>query len=81
MAYGWEQISNETRGALLFAQLQEGLHYELLRAPAVSGAESNTQLCVAAKSEERRLAMLQKKRQYSSGDSPPNRKPFPASMV
>ena len=62
----------------MYAQLQEGLRYELLQAPAVSGAESYTQLRIAAKSEERRLAVLQKKRQYPSGDSPPNRQPFPA---
>ena len=60
-AYGHDSMLSETRDALLYAQLQEGLKYELMRAPAVSDYQT---LCVAAKSEERRLAELQKRRQY-----------------
>ena len=65
-AYGHDTMLSETRDVLLYAQLQEGLKYELMRAPAVSGALTYQTLCVAAKSEERRLAELQKRRQYQS---------------
>ena len=37
-AYGNDSMLAETRDALLYAQLKEGLKYELMRAPAVSGA-------------------------------------------
>ena len=63
-AYGHDTMLPETRDALLYAQLQEGLRYDLMKAPAVSGALNYQALCVAAKSEERRLAELQKRRQY-----------------
>ena len=66
MAHGREEISVETRGAFLYAQMQEGLHYELMQAPAVSGAQSYSQLCIAAKSEERRLAALKKRQQLQT---------------
>ena len=69
-AYGHDSMLAETRDALLYAQLQEGLKYDLMKAPAVSGALSYQALCVAAKSEERRLAELQKRKQYQS---PPSR--------
>ena len=65
-AYGSDSMLTETRDALLYAQLQEGLKYKLMKAPAVSGALDYRTLCVAAKSEERRLAELQKRRQYQS---------------
>ena len=52
----------ETRDALPYAQLQEGLKYDLMEAPAVWSVG----LYVAAKSEERRLAGLQKQKQYQS---------------
>ena len=65
-AYGHDTMLPETRDALLYAQLQEGLKYDLMKAPAVSGALNYQALCVAAKSEERRLAELQKRRQYQS---------------
>ena len=38
IAYGCDPMSSETRDTLLYGQLQEGLHYELMKAPAVSGA-------------------------------------------
>ena len=65
-AYGHDSMLAETRDALLYAQLQEGLKYDLMKAPAVSGALNYQALCVAAKSEERRLAELQKRKQYQS---------------
>ena len=53
----------ETRDALPYAQLQEGLKYDLMEAPASLWSVG---LYVAAKSEERRLAGhgLQKQKQY-----------------
>ena len=58
-------MSSETRDTLLFSQLQEGLQYELVKAPAVSGAQGYQQLCLAARNEERRLLELDRRRQYS----------------
>ena len=63
-AYGHDTMLSETRDALLYAQLQEGLKYDLMKAPAVSGALNYQALCVATKSEERRLAELQKRKYY-----------------
>ena len=64
-AYGRDKMSSETRDTLLFSQLQEGLQYELVKAPAVSGAQGYQQLCLAARNEERRLLELDRRRQYS----------------
>ena len=76
-AYGREPLSRETGDALLYAQLQDCLRYELLSAPAVSGALNYEQLCVAAKGEERRLAALKKQQDMentkSSNASPKDR--------
>ena len=69
-AYGRDPMTEETRHAL-YAQLQEGLRYNLMKAPAVSGAREYKELCVAAKNEERRLHELNKRQQYlrdSKGD-------------
>ncbi len=64
IAYGRDGLTAETRDALLYSQLHEGLRYELMCAPAVSGAQAYLPLCVAAKSEERRLSELKKRQQY-----------------
>ena len=64
--YGHDTMLSETRDALLYAQLQEGLRYDLMKPPAVSGALNYQALCVAAKSEERRLDELQKREHYQS---------------
>ena len=66
LAYGQESMSTETRDALLYGQLQEGLGYVLMESPAVSGATGYQSLCVAAKNEERRQAALKKRKQYQS---------------
>ena len=58
-------MSTETRDALLYDQLQEALRYKLMRAPAVSGSTKYQELCVSAKNEEKRLAELRKRQQYS----------------
>ena len=63
-AYGRDRMSSETRDTLLYSQLQEGLRYDLMQAPAVSGAQGYQQLCIAARNEERRLIELAKRRQY-----------------
>ena len=65
LAYGRDEMSDETRKMLLHRQLQEGLPYELMKAPAVSGSHSYPELCLAARNEEKRLAELAKRRLYS----------------
>ena len=65
IAYGRDPMSSETRDTLLYGQLQEGLRYELMKAPAVSGATKYRELCVAAKNEEKRQAELRRRQQYS----------------
>ena len=67
-AYGHEQMSEETRNTLLYSQLNEGLKYSLIKAPAVSGASEYQQLCVAARNEERRQSELVKRQQYQQAD-------------
>ena len=68
-AYGREPLSKETIDALLFAQLQDGLRYGLVQAPAVSGALCYEKLCIAAKGEERRLVALRKRQELGGGRS------------
>ena len=65
LAYGRDRMSAETRDMLMYGQLQEGLRYDLMRGPAVSGAIDYSGLCVAARNEEKRLADLRKRQQYS----------------
>ena len=43
-AHGREAMSGETLSAILYGQLQEGLLYELVKAPAVSGAQKYEEL-------------------------------------
>lgn len=71
-------MSLETRDTLLHGQLQDGLRQELTRAPAVSGAQSYNELCLAARNEEKRLAELRKRQQYLKSPSTPLR---PAKKV
>ena len=63
-AYGKERLSDETHAMLLFAQLHEGLDDSLVKAPAVSGACTYQELCVAAKNEEQRQKELAKRFRY-----------------
>ena len=58
-------MSTETRSTLLYGQLHEGLRYNLMKAPAVSGATSYTQLCAAARSEEGRQLQLARRQNRS----------------
>ena len=68
-AYGKEQISTETRDTLLHGQLQGGLSDALIKAPAVSGALTYQELCVAAKNEERRQRDLCRRHQYRKDEN------------
>ena len=56
IAYGMEGISVETRDTLLHGQLQDVLKHDLMQSPAVSGAQTYQELCLAARNEEKRLA-------------------------
>ena len=47
VAYSREGLSAETRDTLLHGQLQGGLLHELMKASAVSGAQSYKELCLA----------------------------------
>jgi len=67
IGFGKDRISLETRNVLLYSQLQSGLVFELSKAPAVSGAKSYSELCLAARNEEKRLAELKKLQQYGRG--------------
>ena len=69
-AYGRDHMAEDTRNALLYAQLQEGLKYVLMKAPAVSGAQGYQELCIAARNEERRLNELNKRQQYLRESAP-----------
>ena len=68
IAFGRDPISAETRDVLLYGKLQDGLRIDLVsRAPAISGAQSYQELCIAAKNEERRLAELKRKSSMQEG--------------
>ena len=45
IAYGRNGISAEVRDVLLYGQLDEGLCYEIMKAPGVSGVDSHSR-CV-----------------------------------
>ena len=80
IAYGRDKLKTETRDTLLYGQLMEGLKYELVRGPSVSGAQTYKELCTAAKSEERRLVALKKRQQYDKlGRSNPAKVANPSS--
>lgn len=49
---------------LFHCQLQEGMHHDLMKGPAVSGTEFYKVLCRTTKNKERRLAELRKSMQY-----------------
>ena len=57
-------MSVETRDALLYRQLQEGLQDKLMKPPAVSGANTYKELSIAAKNEEKRLSSLKRRERY-----------------
>lgn len=55
----------ETQDTLMYGQLQDGLSLRLIQGPAVSEAKNYQELCIAAKNEERHLADLRKRQEYS----------------
>ena len=61
LAYGRDSMSEETRGTLLHGELQEGLHYDIMKAPAVSGSHGYKELCLTSRNEEKRLPELAKR--------------------
>ena len=63
-------MSQETQDTLLLGQCQDRLRYDLMKAPAVSGARSYKELCMAAKNKEKRLVELRKRQQYQKTVSP-----------
>ena len=65
IAYGADQMSTETREAI-----QDGLCWELMRSPNVSGALFYKELCVSAKHEENRQSELKKSQQYQKQEWP-----------
>ncbi len=60
-------MSNETWDTQLYCQLQEGLRFELMMGPAVSGATKYQEPCVA---EENRLAELRRRHQLCKSAHP-----------
>ena len=71
IAYGRDSMSQETRNTSLHGQLQDGLRYEIMKAPAVSGAQNYPELCLASRNEEKRLLELKKREQYRQTNIPP----------
>ena len=70
IAYGRDSMSTETRDTSLYCQIQQGLCYELMKAPAVSGATKYQEICIAAKNEEKHLAELRRRQQYGKSTQP-----------
>ncbi len=66
IAYNAKEISQETREAFLYGQLQEGLRNDIMQSPVVSGALAYHELCMAARNEEKRKAELRKRKSYHS---------------
>ena len=75
IAYGGDSLSSETKDIMLHSQLHGGLRYDLMRSPAVSGAQSYQELCLAARQEEKRVAELKRRQQYNrTSTTTPNHK-------
>lgn len=80
IAYGGDSLSSQTKDTMLHSQLHGGLRYDLMRSPTVSGAQSYQELCLAVRQEEKRLAELKRRQQYTrnSTSTPPHNKRPPA---
>jgi len=57
-------ICEGTRNALMHGQLEEGLKYSIMSAPAVYGVQTYPELCLATKNEERCQLELAKWKHY-----------------
>ena len=64
VAYGKDDLNPATRDALLCGQLYEGLIYDLMQSPVVSGVQSYQKLCTTSEGEERGLAALKQWQQF-----------------
>ena len=64
-AYGKDKMGVDTREAILYGQLHEGLKLSLIKSPTVSGALTYKELIMAAKNEERRQAEFRKRVDYA----------------
>ena len=63
IVFGSDELSKETKDAVLYGQLQEGLQLSIIRSPSVSGTltyKTYKELCMAAKHEEKRLVEVRK---------------------
>ena len=65
VAFGNDRMSRETKDAMLYGKLQEGLRLSLIRSPSVSGAMTYQELCMAAKHEEKRQTEMKKRQEYN----------------
>ena len=63
-------MSQETGNVLLHGQLQDGLRYEIMKAPAVSGVQSYNELCLALQNEKKQLLEQKKRLQYPQHSTP-----------
>lgn len=64
IVYGRNSMFAETPDTVLHSQLQEGLRYDLIREPAISGVQSYKERFFTAKHEEKCLAELRKHQHY-----------------
>ena len=71
IAYGHTSMSQETRNTLLHGQLQDGLRYEIMKAPVVSGAQNYLKLYLTSQNKEKRQLELKKREQYGQTNIPP----------
>lgn len=76
IAHGGDSLTSETRGTILQGQLHGGLRYDVVKSPAVSGAQSYQELCLAARQEEKRVAELNCRQLYTRSTTPtqPNKR-------
>ena len=51
IAYSHDKLTSEAKEAILFGQLQEGLSYEIMKSPSVSGTQLHNELCMVVKHE------------------------------
>ena len=78
VVYGKDDLNTATHDELLYGQLYEGLRYDIMLSPAVSGSQGFKELCTATKGEERRLAALRQRQQYTKT---PSTVPVPTHVV
>ena len=75
VAYGRDELTDETKNTMLHSQLQEGLRYDIMRSPAVSGSQSYKELVAAARNEENSQAQLRQRHQQVVKSAGPHQPP------